>query len=420
MKRIVILGYGGRGAIYAKLCKNMKKDFEIVAVIDNSKEKLKSAKRALSLQDNQLFLSLDDLLKKPKTADWIFICTREKDHKEHSIKALKNGYNILLEKPVACSIKDCLEIEKVAKETNLEVAVCHVLRYSPYYDKIKETIDSGVLGKIISIDQVENIAFWHQAHSFVRGDNRKLEGGTPLIIAKCCHDLDIAVYLANSKCKQVSSQGQLNYFKFENAPKGATEYCLDGCKVKDECPYDAEKIYIEPIKHLPKSTIRNMWPQTRLMTDGIVTIPKLYDALKTTNFGRCVFMMDNDVVDHQVTNIIFENEIYSTLTMTAFSGPCYRETRVRGTLGELVCNMGENKIVLYPFGKRKKYIWLNSKLDAHGGGDKLLIESLAKDELRTDISQSVEGHIIGFAAEESRLNNGMPVIIEDIKKKYLD
>lgn len=420
MKKVAILGYGGRGFIYAKLCKNMKKDFEIVAVIDNSKERLESAKKDLDLYENQLFLSLDDFLKEPKDANWIFVCTREKDHVEHAIKSLKSGYNILLEKPVACSIKDCMEIEKVAKETKLEVAVCHVLRYSPYYEKIKEIIDSGELGKIISIDQVENVAFWHQAHSYVRGDNRKLEGGTPLIIAKCCHDLDIAVYLANSKCKQVTSQGQLNFFKKENAPKGATEYCLGGCKAKENCPYDCEKIYIDPIRHLPKSTIKGMWPQSRLMADGVVTIPKLYDALKTTNFGKCIFMMDNDVVDHQVTTMVFENGIYSTLTMSAFSGPCYRETRVRGTIGELVCNMGESKIVLYPYGKRKKNIRLNSKLDAHGGGDKLLIESLAKDKLRTDISQSVEGHIIGFAAEESRLQNGMPILLSEARERYKD
>ncbi len=418
MKKVAILGYGARGAIYANLCNSMKNDFEIVAVIDNSRERLETAKDTFNLSENQLFNKFDEFLSTPKKADWVFICTREKDHKEQSVKALRKGYNLLLEKPVACSIEDCIEIEKTAKEMNLEVAVCHVLRYSPYYDKIKEIIDSGVLGKIIAIDQVENVAYWHQAHSFVRGDSRKKENGTPMIISKCCHDLDIAVYLANSKCKQVTSQGQLNFFKKEYAPEGATEYCLGGCKAKDNCPYDCEKIYIDPLKNLPESEIKNVWPQTRLMADGIVTIPKLYDTLKTSDFGKCVFLLDNDVVDHQVTTMLFENGIYSTLTMSAFSGPCYRETRVRGTLAELVCNMGESKIVLYPYGKEKKDIELDTKLDAHGGGDKLLIESLAHDELRTDISQSVEGHIIGFAAEESRLNNGAPVFLSEIREKY--
>lgn len=417
MKKISILGYGGRGFNYAKLCKSMKSDYEIVAVVDHSREKLDLAKSTHNLPDKQLFISLDDFLSKSKAADWVFVCTQDKDHIEHSVKLLKKGYNLLLEKPVACSAQDCLEIERVSKEMNCQVAVCHVLRYSLYYEKIKEIMDSGVLGKIIAIDQVENVAYWHQAHSFVRGDWGIAAQSNPMILAKCCHDLDIAVYLADSKCKQVTSQGSLHYFNKENAPKGATEYCLDGCEVKSTCPYDCEKLYVDKIKHLPKSAIRAIWPQSRLMADSIVTIPKLYDAMKNTDFGKCVFLSDNDVVDYEVTTMLFENGINSTLTMTAFSSTCYRETRIRGTLGELVCDMEKNKIILYQFGKRKKRVRLNTRLDAHGGGDKRLIEHLAKGELKTNISESIESHLIGFAAEKSRLSGSVPVIIDDFRIK---
>lgn len=418
MNKVAILGYGGRGFGYARICEEMKNDYDVVAVIDHSPEKLKLAAQTNHLCENQLFLSLDEFLKQPKTADWLFVCTQDKDHKEHTVKALRKGYNILLEKPVACSIEDCLEIEHVAKEENLQVVVCHVLRYSLYYEKIKEVIDSGVLGKIIAIDQVENVAYWHQAHSYVRGDWRKSSESNPMILSKCCHDLDIAVYLAGSKCRQVTSQGQLNFFNKENLPKGAAEYCLHGCKIKKQCPYDCEKIYINSIKGLPKRLIKTRWPQSRLMRDGIVTVPKLYDAMKNTRYGKCVFLCDNDVVDYQVTTMLFENGINSTLTMTAFSNSIYRETRIRGTLGELVCNMGENKIIYYPFGGKKKRIKLNTKLDAHGGGDKRLIENLANGSLKTDITQSIESHLIGFAAEESRLNNSMPITLESIRKKH--
>lgn len=418
MKKIAVLGYGGRGCNYTNLCKGMKDKYEITAVIDNSKDKLTQAKKITGLHDNQLFSSLDSFLETPKTADWLFVCTQDKDHKEHSVKALKKGYNLLLEKPIACTPEDCVEIERTAKENNREVAVCHVLRYSVYYDKIKEIMDSGILGKIISIEQVENVGYWHQAHSFVRGDWRNKEESTPMILAKCCHDLDIAVYLAESKCAQVMSQGQLNFFKKENAPEGATEYCLGGCKAKKDCPYDCEKLYVKGLKYLPKSAIKYMWPQSRLMPDGIVTVPKLYEAMKTTDFGKCVFLSDNNVVDYQTTTMLFENGINSTLTMTAFSGPCYRETRIRGSLGELVCDMGKSKIMLELFGKRKKRIRLHQVLDAHGGGDKRLIEYLAEDKLKTDISTSIESHLIAFAAEESRLNNGETVKLEEFRKRY--
>lgn len=419
MKKIAIIGYGGRGYHYAKLCMQMKNSFEITAVIDNSPEKLGLAGKTAGLSDSQLFLSIDEFLSADKTAEWLFVCTQDKDHCEHAIKALQKGYNLLLEKPVACTPEECIKISLTAQRLKLKVAVCHVLRYSDYYIKIKEIIDSGILGKIVAIDQVENVAYWHQAHSYVRGDWRNSDMSTPMILAKCCHDLDIAVYLSDSKCRQVTSQGQLNYFNKENAPEGATQYCMGGCAVKKTCPYDCEKLYINPIKHLPKRSIQGMWPQSRLMKDSIVTIPKLYDAVKTTDYGKCVFLSDNNVVDYQITTMMFENGINSTLTMTAFSGPTYRETRIRGSLGELVCNMGKNRIELWIFGKRKKKIHLKNRLDAHGGGDRKLIEALAHDQLKTDIALSIESHLIGFAAEQSRLDNGNPVNMAQFREKHI-
>lgn len=416
MKKVAILGYGGRGYHYGRMCKGMKQDYEVVAVIDCSQEKLELARRTHGFSDDNLYLSIDDFIKKDKAADWVFVCTQDNSHHEHAVKLLNAGYDLLLEKPVACSIDDCVDIERLAKNLDRKVIVCHVLRYSIYYEKIKEIMESGVLGKIISIEQIENVAYWHQAHSYVRGDLRRKDESTPMILAKCCHDLDIAVYLANSKCSTVTSTGALNFFNRENAPEGATEYCVKGCKAKATCPYDCEKLYIDKIKKYPKKVIEGMWPQSRLMSDSIVTIPKLYDAVNNTRYGKCVFLSDNDVVDYQMTNMIFENGINSTLIMTAFCGDSYRETRVRGTLGEIKCNMAKSEIMLDIFGKKIKKVRLGHRLDAHGGGDRGLIVNLAKDTGRTDISMSIESHLIGFGAEISRLNNGQPVKIKDLRK----
>lgn len=416
MKKIAILGFGGRGTGYAYHCKRMKKDFQITAVIDTSPEKLDLARKVFGIPEEGLFPSLEAFLKSPKTADWLFVCTQDKYHVVHAIPAMRHGYNLLLEKPVACSVEDCLEIEKVAEECNVRVAVCHVLRYSEYYAKIKNVIDSGALGRIIAIDQVENVGYWHQAHSFVRGDWRNAEESNPMILAKCCHDLDIAVYLSGSRCMRVSSQGELNFFKKENAPTGSTEYCLGGCKVKKDCPYDCEKLYIGPMKGKPWFAVRYLWPQCRLVNDGVASVKKVYEALRTTDFGKCVFRSDNDVVDYQVTTMLFENGINATLTMTAFSERVYRETRVRGTLGDLKCDMSKGTLELRIFGKKAKVIKLKNRKDPHSGGDEGLIRALAKDEIRTDISQSIKSHLIGFAAERSRKNNGVPVQLSEIRK----
>lgn len=420
MIKVAILGYGGRGRNYAMLCNNIvnRKSFEIVAVIDVSKDKLSQAKSDLCLSDEQLFVGIDEFCAKPKLADYMFICTQDNEHHEHSIKALNCGYNLLLEKPIACSIEDCVDIARVANEKGLKVDVCHVLRYSGYYEKIKEIMDSGVLGKIISIEQVENVAYWHQAHSFVRGDWHNSKDSNPMILAKCCHDLDIAVYLANSKCKYVSSIGKLNYFNKENAPQGATEYCMKGCKAKDKCPYDCEKIYIDTLKGMPAVAYKNLWPQSRLMADGVVTKAKLYEAFTTTDFGKCVFMMDNDVVDYQSVQMEFENGITSTLTMTAFAGKsCCRETVIRGSLGILRCHTDNPKFILEVYGKKPKKIGRSaSARGSHAGGDGKLIAALATGEAKTDINMSIESHLMAFLAEQSRLEDGVPKYLDKYRK----
>lgn len=229
----------------------MKKDYVIVAVIEKNPEILSIAKAELKLKDSQMFSDYNEFLKQDKEADLLMICTQDKQHFEHTMKALDKGYDILLEKPIAVTKEECVKIEKRAKELGRKVDVCHVLRYTSFFSKLKELTDSGVIGKIISIEHTENVCYWHQAHSFVRGDWRNSDASIPMILAKCCHDLDLIRWIANSPCAEVSSIGKLHFFKKENAPEGAAERCTDGCGVKNECPYDAEKLYIDTYKKMP-------------------------------------------------------------------------------------------------------------------------------------------------------------------------
>lgn len=419
MYTIAILGYGGRGRNYARICRSMSDGYALKAVIDISPEKLTLAKSDNNLSDDMLFLSLDEFVKRDKMCDYVFVCTQDKDHIDHALPLIDKGYNLLLEKPIACSVEDCLSIESAAKTKGVDVSICHVLRYSTYYAKIKKIMDSGALGKIIAIEQVENVGYWHQAHSYVRGDWRIAAESNPMILAKCCHDLDIAVFLADSKCKYVTSVGRNTYFNKEHAPKGATEYCVGGCKAKTDCPYDAEKLYIGRLKHLPKSVYKNFWPQSRLMSDSIVTKPKLREAIAKTRYGKCVFLSDNDVVDYQTTNMEFENGIFSSLTMTAFSDGSYRQTRIRGSLAELVCNMHTGEMRLENYGGKHNNVNKGRKVwDGHGGGDRGLVAALAKGELKTDITMSIQSHIIGFAAEESRKKCGTSIDIAQFRREH--
>ena len=313
---VAILGLGSRGLqVYGEIVKNYDSIMEVTAVADLLPERLANAKKLFNLNEDACFSDADELLSREQLADAVFICTQDRDHVPQAKKALKKGYHILLEKPVSPSVRECTELLNEAKKYDRKVCVCHVLRYTPFYSTLKKMLAQGDIGKIINIQAREDVGFFHQAHSFVRGNWRNSEETSPMILAKCCHDMDLLVWLSDSSCRQVSSFGNLTWFKEENAPKGAARRCLDGCPVKDTCPYDAEKIYISN----PDTGVRskNGWPANTFAVPP--TEENVRKELKAGPYGRCVYYCDNNVVDHQVVNLQMENDITVTFSMCAFS-----------------------------------------------------------------------------------------------------
>lgn len=254
----------------------------------------------------------------------------------------------------------------------------------------------------------EYVSYWHQAHSFVRGKWAVAENSNPMIIAKCCHDLDIISWLTASECKAVSSMGSLSHYKKENAPANSGERCLD-CPCKDSCAYDAERFYIK--ERAEKGNLD--WPVNVLCTEP--TVEKLYEALRTGPYGRCVYKCGNNVVDHQIVNMEFAGGVTAHLTMTAFSKECYRSIHVNCEKGEIYGNMIENKLYCNVYGKSSKIIDIENISDStagHGGGDDMLVTDIiyaysGKPSFGlTSIENSMQSHKIGFAAEKSRLCGG--------------
>ena len=411
---VAIIGCGGRGKdTYAKAQEKLCNQMQIVAAVDINPKRLLEMEMEYGVPRENCFCSVDDFFAQPKMADIAFICTMDKEHYAHAIQAMKSGYHLLLEKPISPYLNECKEIEAVAKKYNRHVVVCHVLRYTAFYKKIKECLQAGVIGDIVSIQAIEGVAYWHQAHSFVRGNWRNQEEACPMILAKCCHDFDILLWLCGKKCKRVSSFGNLRLFKKSNAPEGATQRCTDGCPYVDSCAYSAPRYYLGQLRDG-----KTDWPVNILNSHP--TEENIMEALKTGPYGRCVYHCDNDVVDHQVVNMQLEDGTTINFTMCAFTKNGFRKLRIMGTLGEIEGDMETNRIYLKPFAGETTEIdvyTLSDDFSGHGGGDvQMLREVIAliqKGEIAgssiTTIEQSMQSHYVAFAAEASRVNNGRVV-----------
>jgi Oxidoreductase family, C-terminal alpha/beta domain len=316
------------------------------------------------------------------------------------------GYDVLLEKPIAQTEKECNEILAATKKYGRVVAVCHVLRYAPYFIKLRELINSGAIGELISIQHFEPIEHVHMAHSFVRGNWHRSKETNPIILAKSCHDLDILRWLVNKKSRKISAFGSLKWFTAVNAPEGSTDRCMNGCAVESSCPYSAMRIYHKKriwtyVFDLPKEKEKH--------GDAIL------EYLRTTNYGRCVYKMENDQCDHIVSSILFQDDVTASFSMEAFTSYGGRRTRVMGSMGDIVGDM--EKFTLTDFRTEKKLEW-DAKVDdvdiysksGHGGGDYRLmrdwVQAVAQQNpelLTSTIDASIESHLMGFAAEKSRL-----------------
>ncbi len=422
---IAIAGLGSRGFhTYAQCQKLFPEKMKIVAIADIIPERVQRAAEEFEIPPERCYTSAEEMLQQERLADVMFICTQDRQHVPQGLAALKQGYHLLLEKPISPILEECQEILRVAEERQRIVLVCHVLRYTPFYGKLKEVLCSGVIGDIVNIQHLENVQYWHQAHSFVRGNWRKEEETSPMILAKCCHDLDLLLWLTGKRCLSVSSFGGLHLFRPEKAPKGAAGRCMDGCQVKEHCPYDAEKIYLtnEATGVLKGHT---GWPCDVLA--DVPTEESIRQAIQEGPYGRCVYACDNDVVDHQVLNMEMEDGSTISMTMTAFTERGGRDTRICGTLGEITASLSENTITIRPYptadSKETEVIdvgALAEDFSGHAGGDNRMVEELldlirggAPSIRTTSLAVSIESHLVALAAERSRKEGGRPICLAE-------
>ena len=404
--KLLILGAGDRGSTYAAFAAENRSEVEITGVADLIRARTDRIADLWDLPESARYASWEEALANPPEADVVVIALPDALHEAPALQALGMGYHLLLEKPIARDFKACQAIQKAAHAARRLVIVGHVLRYTVYFSEIFRRLRAGEIGEVVSIQHIEPVAYMHAAHSFCRGNWGNTVRATPMILQKCCHDFDQFVWWlgGQTRCKAVSSFGSLVHFREENAPEGSTARCIDCARETERaCPFSAVKIYRERSEYRYAFTDRT--------PEGVE------QELREGPYGRCVYRCDNDAVDHQIVNLLFENGVTVSHVMESYTYTGGRKTRIFGTRGEID---GDGKsLVISHFDNRKQEIW-HAALEAgaaqasgHGGGDFGLMRELLR-ALREDTPEqwaatfdaSMESHRIAFAAEESRLREG--------------
>lgn len=416
--RFALIGAGERGIIYSQYA-HEQLGHTIAAVADPNPQRVQLARDMFSIPEEQCFSDGSDLIANASQIDAAIIASMDRDHFKQTMKAIENGWDILLEKPISPDAKECLAIRDRAEQTGCNVTVCHVLRYAPFFIRVKEIIDSGEIGKIVAIDHTENIGNFHIAHSFVRGNWSNSSESSPIIMQKSCHDMDILLWLTQSAAKSIASVGSLSYFNRKNAPEGSAERCLD-CAVSGNCRFDARKAYLPTM---------GAWPSRVLTADQ--TEAGLMKAFREGPYGRCVYRCNNDVCDHQSTVIEFENGVSATFTLSGMTNDMHRTIHVMCEDGELfgddltgvirVVNFRSNQADAY----QERVFVVGSVSGNHGGGDEGLVNDFVAKltqpdaaESRSSIRNSIESHLMACAAEESRLT-GETISLREFESRFM-
>ncbi|KKC49031.1 oxidoreductase [Paenibacillus sp. D9] len=410
----VLIGAGARGAGgYAPYALDYPQELRLPAVAEADPVRLERTAEKHGIASEERYPSWEGLLAEPRKADIAIICTQDRMHYEPTMRALAAGYHVLLEKPMSPNPRECLDMEQAARDHGRLLSICHVLRYTPFWSTIKEIIASGEIGEVASIQLNENVGYWHIAHSFVRGNWNNSDKASPMILAKSCHDMDVLSWLMDKSCVSVSSFGSLMHFREEQAPAGSAARCLD-CAVEPDCPYSAPRFYLsKPYKGWAGHFSPNLERETIL------------EGLRTTDYGRCVYRSDNNVVDHQVVAMEFEGGATAMFSMSGFTYEQERRIQIMGTRGEI--RGEEDKITVYDFlTHRKNEITIPEQWTGHGGGDSGIVRSFLQEvrsydgqEGLTSAAASVRSHLMAFAAEKSRLSGGEPVRLAEFAEEIL-
>ena len=398
---MALIGAGNRGrGVFGQYALDMPQCAKFVAVVEPEESRRNAFAAAHGIPKECCFSNYPDFFKGGrKLADAVVIATLEDERMGPSVAAMRLGYDILIEKPLGMKVREVVQITAAAKKFKGVFAVCHSMRYTPLLTTVKDLVDSGRFGKIVSLQHSENLSYSHMAHSFVRGLFNS-ERFTPMLLAKSCHDMDFLHYLVGSAPEKISCFGSLSHFVRRNAPAGAPAFCLEGCPAEAKCPYHVLKLYFN--EDSDPAYIRQM---------GVIKDKReLLEALRTNRFGRCVYRCDNDVVDHQVVQILFKNGVTASFCMVGLNAVERRMSKISLENGEITVDVSAGEIQAWTFSPDVKSTLCPASLGGtHLGGDRLVMNRFVeavrtrnRKGLPSTVDDSFAGHLMVFAAEEAR------------------
>ncbi|MSP12675.1 MAG: Gfo/Idh/MocA family oxidoreductase [Chloroflexi bacterium] len=397
---MVVCGGGNRAyRAYGPLAQRYPDQLRFIAIAEPDEARRKRFALAHNIPPERQFKSWEEMLSRPQMAPTLLNTTMDQMHVSSTLAALEVGYHVLLEKPMAVTPQDCINLVQTAQRTGSILQICHVMRYAPFFRTIYDVVQSGRLGDMVIFDHHENLAYWHMAHSFVRGNWRNKETSGPMILTKCCHDLDYLRWMIGSTVSWLSSTGHINAFRPDRVGPEIPDRCTDGCPIAESCIYYAPRLYLEASddSFIVTAMTVDPSPASRL------------EALQTGPYGRCVYRCDNDVVDHQIVTMVFENGVTANLTMQGHTQVEGRTMRYHGTRGSLYADQPKNEIVIYDHRTAQgEIIHPGPATSGHGGGDYGVMHAFLQAvqdpsaEVLTSAQASLDSHLMAFAAEQAR------------------
>jgi predicted dehydrogenase len=411
------VGAGNRGQLaYGAYALRHPEAVRFVAVAEPDEGRRQRFASSHGIPPDRQFRSWEELAERPQLTPALINATQDRTHCHSALALLAAGYDMLLEKPIAATAADCVAVAQAAEQHGRILQIGHVLRYAPFFRRIFDLVTSGRLGEIVSVDWRENLVYWHYAHSFVRGNWSNSQRAGPMILTKCCHDLDLLVWMFGP-CQRVASFGSLSHFRPERVGPEVPARCTDGCPVAEACPYYAPRLYLARFAENPDGFTVNAVTSER-------TPAGIMRALESGPYGRCVYRCDNDVVDHQVVLLELASGLSINLTMQGASHVEGRTVRIDGRRATLLANESRHEIAVHDhLSSEETVIHTARAAGGHSGGDEGLMGAFVaavrggphSDGALTSARESMASHVLAFAAEQARVT-GTPVDVADFTR----